>query len=331
MNEKALPVLEQYEFKIKGTKRVRGSYYCDTNQGLMLLKEYENSKGKLEILEKLQSHLEDCGMTTDRVCRNKDGALISQGPDGGFYILKKWYEHRESEPDNESDIMKGAGALAGLHIHTKDLRSVFSEEDVIPKGKDFKETFEKHNREMMKVKRYVEKLKNKSAFEFDLKKEIDVYYEQALQAENSLDLDAYIRLSKEAAEHKTLCHGNSQYHNIIMVGEIPVLVNFIRTNINLQIYDLYIYLKKCMEKNNWNTALADKILNRYQKIRSLSEEEIKILKVLLTYPEKFWKIVNSYYNSNKAWLSEKNREKLEKFSQQKDAREQFIRWMNQEW
>lgn len=324
MNEKALPVLEQYDFKIKGTKRVRGSYYCETDKGLMLLKEYDNSKGKLEILEKLANHLEECGMVTDRVFRNKEGELISQGPDGGFYILKKWYEHRESEPEDEDDIVKGAGALARLHTHTKDLRGVFSEEDIIPQGRDFRETFKKHNREILKVKRYVEKLKNKSDFEFDLKREIDIYYEQALLAEKSLNADEYEKLARKALENKTLCHGNSQYHNIIMVGEIPVIVNFIRININLQIYDLYIYLKKCMEKNDWDIALADKILEKYQKINSISNEEMEILKVLFVYPEKFWKIVNSYYNSNKAWLSEKNKEKLEKFRQQKNQREEFL-------
>lgn len=28
---------------------------------------------------------------------------------------------------------------------------------------------------------------------------------------------------------------------------------------------------------------------------------------MLSYPEKFWKIINYYYNSNKAWYSEKTR------------------------
>lgn len=324
MNERALPVLEQYDFKIKETRRIRGSYYCDTDRGLMLLKEYENSKGKLEIVEKLQCHLEEMGISTDRVLRNRDGELMSQGPDGGFYILKKWYEHRESELENEADVMKGAGALATLHMYTKDMRSVFSEEDVIPEGKNLVETLAKHNRELLKVKRYMEKLKGKSDFEFQLKSEMDFYYRQAVEAEASLNGEAYKRLVSECNELKTICHGNSQYHNIIMVNDNAIIVNFIRVNSNLQVHDLYVYLKKCMEKNDWNMELAKRILDRYQKVRSLNGDEFDVLKVMLRYPEKFWKIVNSYYNSNKAWPSEKNREKLRELKEQENVRNNFV-------
>ena len=39
-------------------------------------------------------------------------------------------------------------------------------------------------------------------------------------------------------------------------------------------------------------------------------EELEYLAIRLCYPEKFWKIINSYYHSNKAWVSEKSVEKL---------------------
>lgn len=324
MNERALPVLEQYDLKIKGTRRIRGSYYCDTDRGLMLFKEYENSKRKLEIVEKLQKHLEEWGIPTDKVIRNREGELMSQGPDGAFYILKKWYEYRENELENDDDIIKGAAALAALHIHTKDMQSVFSDEDVIPEGKNLAETLSKHNKELLKVKRYMEKLKGKSDFEFQLKKEMDFYYRQAVEAELSLDCEAYNRLVCECNELKTICHGNSQHHNIIMVNDDAVIVNFIRVNINLQINDLYIYLKKCMEKNGWDIEMAKRILDKYQKVRSLNSEEFDVLKVMLRYPERFWKIVNNYYNSNKAWPSEKNREKLRELKEQEIMRNHFV-------
>lgn len=34
------------------------------------------------------------------------------------------------------------------------------------------------------------------------------------------------------------------------------------------------------------------------------------------YPEKYWKLANYYYTHNKAWISEKNLEKLEKLTAQ---------------
>lgn len=324
MNEKALPVLEQYEFKIKGTRRVRGSYYCDTDRGLFLLKEYESSKGKLEVVEKLQEHLEKNGLEVDRVIKNKTGEFVSVGPDGGSYIVKKWYEHRECNPEDEEDVLQGVAVLARYHLYTTDMKGIFENEDLIPEGKDLRDTFQKHNRELQKVKRYVEKLKGKSDFEFQIKNEIDNFYEQALSAEEKLDRDVYQKLREMSLGKKQICHGNSQYHNFIFAENDAVLVNFIRMNVNIQIYDLYIYLKKTMEKNNWNIALGEKILTEYDRVRRIADEEMEVLRVMFTYPEKFWKIANSYFNSNKAWPSEKNREKLAQLIEQEKYRRKFL-------
>ena len=38
--------------------------------------------------------------------------------------------------------------------------------------------------------------------------------------------------------------------------------------------------------------------------------EEKILKLMLAYPEKFWKVANQYYNNRKSWIPEKNMQKL---------------------
>lgn len=324
MNEKALPVLEQYDLKIKGTKRVRGSYYCDTDKGLMLLKEYENSRGRLEMLEKLQLHLESCEMKTDRVIRNAEGELMSLGPDGGYYIVKKWFEHRESEPDNVKDILKGVRSMAALHKNTKDLKNVFTDQDNILRAANLKETLDRHNREMLKVKRYISKMKNKTGFEMRLVKEIDIFYKQAEEAVSFLDGDVYEKYYGRAKSEMTMCHGNFQYHNVIMVRETPVIVNYIRAANNLQIADVYTFLKKCMEKNQWDVELAKRIMHEYESINPLNNDEKNILRVMLLYPEKFWKIVNNYYNSNKAWVSEKNREKLKQFEEQEKNREEFL-------
>ena len=57
---------------------------------------------------------------------------------------------------------------------------------------------------------------------------------------------------------------------------------------------------------------------------SLEEGELKQLYIRLAYPEKFWKIANSYYHSNKAWISVKNMEKLNTAIRQTKEKERFI-------
>ena len=71
------------------------------------------------------------------------------------------------------------------------------------------------------------------------------------------------------------------------------MVNMSKINYAPQLQDLYDWLRKVMEKNNWNISLGNKIMEEYNKINPLNSEEYTILKIMLSYPEKFWKIINS--------------------------------------
>ena len=43
------------------------------------------------------------------------------------------------------------------------------------------------------------------------------------------------------------------------------------------------------------------------------------------FPEKYWKQLNFYYNTNKAWIPAKSTDKLKSLEDQEPARRRFIR------
>ena len=88
--------------------------------------------------------------------------------------------------------------------------------------------------------------------------------------------------------------------------------------------DLSLFLRKVMEKNNWSKELGQYILQSYGKITDISEEEKCQLFYRLSYPEKFWKIVNFYNNSPKVWIPAKNREKLEMLIGAEEVKNTFL-------
>ena len=65
----------------------------------------------------------------------------------------------------------------------------------------------------------------------------------------------------------------------------------------------------------------------YQKEKRILEEEYDILLILFSYPEKFWKVVNHYYNNNKAWIPQKDIDKLNVIVNQNDEKRKFIEKM----
>ena len=120
------------------------------------------------------------------------------------------------------------------------------------------------------------------------------------------------------------CHGDYNQHNVIFAQQGPCAVHFENFSYQVRISDLANFIRKMMEKNNWNTGLGLDLIRAYDGGRKLSDTELRYLYLSLAYPEKFWKIANHYYNSHKAWLSGRNIEKLERVIAQEDAREQFL-------
>ena len=140
-----------------------------------------------------------------------------------------------------------------------------------------------------------------------------------------LEESDYERLYKNSVEENYLTHGEYNYHNILVTSEGLATTNFDKCKRNVQAEDIYYYLRKAMEKHSWNVRLCDCIINAYCAIRPLSVKEVEYIKIRLLYPEKFWKITDSYYRSNKAWMSVKNIEKLKMTIAQMEEKKELLR------
>ena len=73
-----------------------------------------------------------------------------------------------------------------------------------------------------------------------------------------------------------------------------------------------------------DTSLGAQLLETYEGERPLSRDSRADLYFRLAYPEKFWKIVNFYYNSRKVWTPGKNPEKLSKLLAQEEDKQRFL-------
>ena len=127
----------------------------------------------------------------------------------------------------------------------------------------------------------------------------------------------YEKLRDKAGEEGLLCHGEYNQHNVLLCKNQAAVTNFGHFSFDVQISDLYCFMRKILEKYNWDVFLARRMLEQYDKIRPISSEEWENLQIRFTYPEKYWKLANYYFSHNKAWISGKNTEKLEKVIAQK--------------
>lgn len=324
MNERSLDVLNQYDLNVEKTVRGREAYIVWANKGCYLLFEYSGTDTRLSFEAELLDYIMDSGFgNVDTIVRNKEGELCSKDDLLGKFVLKKWYDGRECDVKKTADIISGVQGLAYLHLGTEKVKKATLRE-LAPGENGLDDEYDKHNRELKRVRNYIRGRKRKNQFEYDVLAHFDEYYEYAKIASEKLKSSEYCQMRKEAEEKCSITHGMYNYHNILMNGNKLAIVNFNHSTKGVQIRDLYFFLRKIMEKHDWNVELGKQILDKYSVIKPISDKEINILKIMLLYPEKFWKVLNQYNNSNKSWISDKSVEKLLAVYRQQELKKEFV-------
>ena len=319
MNDRAISLLDQYEIEVNRTWKGRGAILCESDHGLLIMKEYAGPVEKVKFQDYLLKHIKESGaVRVESILRTKEGEMIVYDQDRVAYIVKTYCEGRECNHRDQQECGQAVRTLANLH-KVSDLSGyeILQEQPVCHIEKEY----EKHNRELKKVRRFLREKSQKTDFEIYLMKHYDYFLDIALQITEELQYYAY---EEDAYEFPIVCHGDYQYHNIIQTEAGTVLINFEKCVRDYPVRDLYLFLRKLLEKNNWSQTLGDMLLESYNRERPLTDRDYSQLYYRFAYPEKFWKIVNFYYNTGKAWIPDRNMEKIEKLFAQEREKQLFL-------
>lgn len=341
MEDRYQEITAKYDLIIYSTYRTRGALLLETDQGLKLVCNYEGSESRLEFEDELKSHIVKQGyFFVDSIFRNSAGKLMTANSCGENFVIKDWYDGEECSLKKDDKIRLAAANLAELHCCMTGFQ--MSEDKRAFVQTNLKEQFEKRTRELKRVKTYIRERKQKNNFEVAYLSVCEAFYQDAIMAMKLLNDLPFEEMLQEAVKEGCICHGNYTYHNILLLSNsasndalcqaaqiddysrMLVTTNFEKAAAGLQVMDLYQFIRKAMEKNDWNIHVGDHILDEYQQIRPLSKNELRLLYILLLFPEKFWKITNFYYNSKKSWIPQKNVQKLLALSDQIQQKNKFL-------
>lgn len=330
MNDLGAGVIEQYDISVIKTLRGRGAVILETTQGYKRLMEYSGTYSRLEYMSRLMEYIYEHGFkNVDLIMRNKEGILFSNDNGGDKFIITDWFYGNECDVKSHNNIYESAIALGKLHNITGSNISTFmgSDTDTMPITGNLLTEYEKHNHELKRAWGYIRNRRHKSEFEYDVLKHMSEYLNYGNDAYDKIKQSRYESLEEDAIKNGCTCHGNYNYHNIIFAKNKVAVVNFEKSGRGILIKDLYLFFRKVMEKHDWDIHIGHEILESYSHIRPIPTEEYELLKIMLMYPEKFWKVVNHYYNSNKSWLPDKDLEKLKTVYHQQRKKEEFVRSM----
>ncbi len=319
MVNQALNTLEQYDMEVRGVRKGRGCWVINSKEGDYVLKEFNGSEEKASLQNILTKQISNqTEIQVQEIVPTKEGELLVRDVEERPYMLQTYMEGRECNIREHKECNLAVQTMAKMH------KGMLINKEYIEDAKAYSLQYEfaKRNAELRRVRRYLREKKQKNEFERFLYKNFNYFFEKALKVEE--DWAYYEPYCKKNDDFLAFCHGDYQHHNVWMSYQDIMVLQFEKYAADFPCRDLYLFSRKLLEKNNWDVETGKAMLEIYQKERPLPILERISMVYRFAYPEKFWKIVNYYFNSKKSFMPEKNMEKLEKLLEQQISKDFFV-------
>lgn len=308
----------QFNIKIESIKPYKGVYYLKTDKGEMCLKKINYGPQKLLFVYGAKEHLINNGFSSiDRYYLNTEGepyALVNED----LYTLSQWIQGRECDFYNIEEIKNAAKTLANLHQSSKGYEP--PENSKLKSDLDrWPHLMEKRVKSLSKMWDMARKKNNKSSYDLAYIKSMEFYKNLGNRAKNVLLSSKYEDICMRTNEDKLFCHHDYTYHNIIIdENENYNVIDFDYCKREVRSYDINNFMVKVLKRNGWSIEYAKAILDSYNEVSTLEEDEYRLIFAFLLFPQRYWRLANRYYYNEVNWAQNTFINKLEKLIAEQD-------------
>jgi CotS family spore coat protein len=314
----------QFDIKIESIKPNRGVYYVKTDKGLRCLKKINYGIQKLLFVYGAKEHLIQNGYSAvDKYVLNIDGlpyALVNED----IYTLSQWIEGRECEFQNREDLKIAAENLGQLHIASRGYEPPENSKLKSDLGR-WPHLMEKRIKSLDKMKDMARKKSLKTPFDLNYVKTVQFYKDLGKRAMSVLESSQYMDICKRTEEEKSFCHHDYTYHNIIIDKDNKVhVIDFDYCKRETRVYDISNFMIKVLKRSNWDIECAKIIIDAYNSVNPLKEEEYRVLFAFLLFPQRFWRLSNRYYYNEVNWAQNTFNKKIDELITEQEIYLKFI-------
>lgn len=317
-------IKENYGLAVDKIEKVKNSYKIitdDTGYSLKVVKyDYGHFKFILEAMKHLQKnnfeYIPDFIKTKD----NHEYVNI----EGRYCYLTKWIPSRVSNYDNPVELSIIAEKLSQLHECSKGFNI---DKTMKPRIGWFSwiKVFETRRSEILDFKNRISQKAYKSDFDLLYLDNINKEIERADRSIEGLRKNGYIGVMERQVFERGFCHHDYAHHNILVSDDKRInIIDFDYCILDSHLHDLCSLLIRCLKEGHWETAKADLVLDSYCKLRELLKCEIPIMREFIRYPQTFWQIGIQAYWEQQPWSEEFFINKLQRYLNDCDDREEFI-------
>ena len=291
----------QFDIKIEVIKANKGIYYLKSNKGERCLKKINYGPQKLLFVCGAKEHLINNGFKgVDKYYLNIDGepyALVNED----LYTLSEWLDGRECDFHNIEEVKVAARTLAQMHEASKGYDPPENSKLKSDLGR-WPHLMAKRIKSFDKMRDMVRKRNNKNNFDLVYLKSMEFYKEIGKKALRTLEESSYLELCQIAENDKSFCHHDYTYHNIIIDKEENVnIIDFDYCKREVRAFDISNFMTKVLKRVNWDMNFAKAIIDSYNEVSEIREDEYKVLFAYLQFPQRYWRLANRYYYNEVNW------------------------------
>lgn len=293
MEDLNLQVIKGFDRKLKSYVKVKGMYICNTDRGTKLVRKLDISREKIIFENTAKEILYKKGFKNiDKFCISTNGFPYYILNDS-IYVMSDYIEGVECDLSKNCDI--AVEQLAKMHTFSYGLSKCDIPMDIIS-------VYKKRISEMARLKKRINSMSCLTDLDILILKNYDYYYNQCKKAIDILENSEYRKFAQNAKNRGLFCHNNYREENIVINVDGTYIINFETCCCDIQTLDLANIIRRYMKKTYCDEQKAYRFIEVYDSIKNISKEELKILFGILTFPYKFSKVCNKYFNRRRSWV-----------------------------
>lgn len=318
-------VKDNYNLEILSIEKIKNIYKVTSKEGIFCIKviKYEFSHFKFILSTIL--HLQSRGFSsTPRIIKTNKGEHFIRLFDKYAY-LTEWIIGRESNYNNLTELGEIAMKLGEFHSYSEGFTL---SKDMKPRIGWFTwiKVFRTRKNEILDFKNRISQKAYKSEFDNIYLECINDEIARAERTVEGIIKSEYFKCMEKSVLKRGFCHHDYANHNVIRDYEGNYnVIDFDYCILDTHIHDLSSLMIRGMKNGKWSVNIGECIVGNYSISNRISGEELDIMKEFIRFPQCFWQIGIQRYWEQQPWTEEIFINKLNKYIDDRDAREGFIK------
>ena len=298
------PHISVNEMTVIQDEPVKTIWKLETSIGTVCLKRIRKSIPIVKFTTAAQDYLHKKGALVAGIIPTKSNELFFIHEGFGL-VLYEWIDGTDLEMEDVSE--HAYAGLRGLAQFQKDSVGFMPPADC--ETYDRMRVWPRHHKKMLdEMKQWRTEAQNQSTpFEQAYIKVVDEMIALAEQAIEMLDASCYMEWVEEIGQYGYMCHQDYGSGNALQTDKGVYVLDLDNVTYDIPLRDVRKLITKRMEEigGEWEQAELEKLVNSYESIMPLTDEQRKLLYIDMLYPHQFYGCVKNPFKKGKVGEAKK--------------------------